>query len=62
MKVQHKIKANDLLGLIYCLSTEACFYHDLNEDETDELTLDMFIEYLESKSRDAETITLLVSD
>lgn len=62
MKVSSKIKAKDLLSIIYCLSSEACFFHDLAEDETEELTLDMFIEFLEEKSKNQENITLLVSE
>lgn len=61
MKVAHQIKAEDLLSLIYCLSTEACTYHGLEEDEANELTLDMFTEFLEQKARKKEVINLLVS-
>lgn len=59
MKVVHEIKAEDLLSLICCLSGKALRYHGLTEDDMEELTFDMLIEYIENLARRKEVIKLL---
>lgn len=60
MKVKHEIKATDLLSLMYCMSAEALKYHGYEEDETNQLTFDMFTEYLEYLGSKNDTLQLLI--
>lgn len=62
MNVEEKIKAENLLSLVYSLSDAACAYHGLPSDEVGELTLNMFTEFLEEKAKKKESFLLLVSD
>lgn len=52
------IKARDFLDIVYCMSAECCKYHGLEEDESNELTYNMFTEYLEHKASKDECFML----
>ena len=61
MKLQNKIKARDFLDLVYCLTSKACIYHGMDEDECENLTLDMFIEFIENEAENKKVFTLFTS-
>jgi hypothetical protein len=59
MKVIHEIKAEDLRDLLYCFSSDALEYHGLEEFEYDELSYNMFLDYIESLANKKEVLQLL---
>lgn len=61
MKVIHEIKAEDFRDFLYCLSDDALQYHGLEEFEYDELSYNMFLDYIESLANKKEVIQLFGS-
>lgn len=59
MKVAHSIKADDFVSLVYILSSDALRFHGFEDDELNELTFDMFTEYIEHLANKKRTIQLL---
>jgi len=61
MKVLHEIKAEYFRDLLYCLSDDALEYHRLGECEYEEMSYNMFLEYIEHLANKKEIIELFGS-